>query len=424
MDLSVTVIYKNFITVSNSFFYEKNENIVKRNLDNNNENQFNINTDIKSIDIAASIDETYEEYFDVSFPKWISILILAVGILGNLLCLLVFFQKTMRKNSTFIYLAFLSIVDIFVLVLGLGDIVLISYTKIVLRNQSAWTCRSHVFLTYLFTHLSSFILASVSIDRAIATNFINFAKVYCKPKMAYKVMLLASLLSVIINFHTLFFMGYQVVDSEQTQNNGALLNHENYLSANYTNIINSSDVNGENYFKYQNKKTKFVCATENDTLYEKFIDPYFEWIDLIFYAILPFLTMAICTFLIIRVLFRSNKRLKSMENQKSLIKDGKSIKQKKNTNKKTNKARHLTYTLITLNALFFFMVSPLVIFNIIMRGKQTETSKIFVNIIYLLAYSNHSFNFLLYTISSPPYRETLIRMFDIKNFQNKQRTPV
>ena len=126
----------------------------------------------KSLDsLSISDKESYEEYFDTRFPRWLAPLLLVLGVLGNILCLLIFSQKQMRKNSTFIYLAFLSIVDLFVLALGLGDIVLISYFKFILRNSSNIVCRLHSFLTYLFTHLSSFLLAAVSVGENISNKY-------------------------------------------------------------------------------------------------------------------------------------------------------------------------------------------------------------------------------------------------------------
>ena len=59
----------------------------------------------------------------------------------------------------------------------------------------------------------------------------------------------------------------------------------------------------------QTSNGHFYCSSQKDTLYDRFLDPYFQWIDLIFYAILPFITMAICSFFIIRAMFASNRRL-------------------------------------------------------------------------------------------------------------------
>lgn len=157
---------------------------------------------------STTAEDAMSSYFDPRFPKSISIVLLVVGVFGNSLCLFIFSRKHMRKNSTFVYLAFLACVDLFVLTLGLSDIILISYLNFVLRNQALFVCRFVSFLIYSFTHLSSFILASVSIDRAIATNFITYSKTYCRPITAYKVIGFNIFLAVIINFHNLLFMGH------------------------------------------------------------------------------------------------------------------------------------------------------------------------------------------------------------------------
>lgn len=328
---------------------------------------------------------SFEDYFDPDFPRWISIALWFIGLFGNSLCLIIFSHKSMRKHSTFVYLAFLSMVDLTVLTLGLGEIIIISYFGIPIRNKSVSICRILSFLIYGSTHLSSFIIASVSIDRAIATNLINFSKSYCTPKTAYKIILINIFLAAAINFHSLIFMGYEdPIDLDRPSLTTAL----DYLNRNST-------------------RTTFMCASKKGNLYDKFLDPVFKWIDLLSYAIIPFIIMAICTFLITRVLFLSNKRLNRNKKQnKSLL---------KKPNHKTNKAKHLTYTLITLNCLFFCLVSPLLTVLLILNGKETVgINKIVINIVYLLAYSNHSFNFILYGFSSPPFRELCIKLFRIK----------
>lgn len=156
--------------------------------------------------------ESYENYFDPRFPRVLSVFLWFVGLFGNILSIWVF-SRLFKKNSTFVYLLFLCLVDLFVLVFGLGDIILFSYFGFVAREQSIFVCRAHTFLTYVSTHLSSFILASVSIDRAIATNLITYAKVFCKRRMAYKVVLLNLCLAALSNSHYLLFLGYEDVTS-------------------------------------------------------------------------------------------------------------------------------------------------------------------------------------------------------------------
>jgi hypothetical protein len=287
---------------------------------------------------------------------------------------------------------------------------------------------SKTFLTYMFTHLSSFLLSSVSIDRAIATNFINFSKVYSKPKMAYKIILVNIAIASIINMHSLFFLGYYTNNSGR--NETQLFDNTSFSSSDNLNMAGADS------------QEQFSCATKVGTAYDLFTDPYFRWIDLFAYAIIPFFTMAICTFLIIRVLFRSHRRLnKNKPAAKTNVSSSPLVSNKRNSpggseteletlrtsvvvaipnskdqpyqqtsslslsgnssvakkaplkpavNQRANKAKHLTYTLVTINCLFFCMVSPLVITLIVFEGNEGENTKILINFVYLLAYSNHS----------------------------------
>lgn len=354
--------------------------------------------------------EAYEDYLDPKFPSYVTILLLIIGLFGNSVSALVFNQKPLKKNSTFIYLAVLSYVDMLVLFFGLGDIILITYFKFVIRNQSILMCRAHTFLTYWSTHMSSFIIASVSVDRAIATNFIGFSKFYCTQKTAYRIIFLLGILSATINMHTLFFLGY-------TENYFMLLNSTMFIT----------------------NKTTCYCASLFGTNYDRFMNPYFQWLDLIFYAILPFIVMLLSTFFILRVIFMSNKRIKNKlsknsfaflkangaiestteENQpktslskrlrQSFVRDkSNSV---RNYNYRFNKTLHLTYTLVSINALFICLVGPLAVVLIMIKGKQKVTeNKLLFNFLYILAYSNHSFNFIFYGLSSPPYRHAIKKL--------------
>jgi hypothetical protein len=152
------------------------------------------------------------------------------------------------------------------------------------------TCRVHTFLTFFFTHLSSFIIASVSVDRAIATNLLIYSKIFCKPLMAYRVVLINCIFAFIIDAHYMMFLGYH----------NELTNDDNSTTFNYTNILNqTSNLKQINLTKSSNAVV--TCGSKPKTLYDSFISPYFEWIDLACYAIIPFVLMMICTGLILRL---------------------------------------------------------------------------------------------------------------------------
>ena len=134
-----------------------------------------------------------------------------------------------------------------------GDLVPFTYFEFVICHVSIFMCRTHSFFIhfYTFTRLSSFIFASVSIERAIATNLIIFAKDYCKQKIAYRISLLNFLLATLFNSHYLYFLGYEVSHQDS---------------------VNKSS----NYF--------LVCASKIRTTYDLFLDPYNQWLDLACYA--------------------------------------------------------------------------------------------------------------------------------------------
>lgn len=372
------------------------------------------NTNVNETSNNANTSVSYDP-FDPLFPKWIAVVLLFVGVIGNSMCLFIFSQKNMRKNSTFIYLKFLAIIDLFVLSLGLGDIVILSYYNLNLRNKSLIMCRLMTFLIYSLSHLSSFILASVSIDRAIATNFITFSKSYCKPDTAYKIISVDIAISVFINFSHLIFIGKKAAVNADDDN------------ASTTDYVN-------NPYNRTDEEFMFTCESTNNTklnnIYHKLMENYFSWIDLACYAIIPFIIMGVCTFLIVRVLFRSNRRLNKSETShggggkkeasSSSTPSSKNLLSKNKTANvgganRANKAKHLTYTLIILNCLFFCLVGPLMIMLVVFSAEKLYTTKkIISNFVYMLAYANHSFNFVLYGFSSPPFRQELFRILGIK----------
>ena len=318
--------------------------------------------------------QSYMDYFHPKFPKFLTIIFLIIGDFGNILSLVIFCKQSMRNNSVFTYFAFLSIVDFFVITFGLGEIILITYFGFVIRNRTMFICRVHTFLTYVFTHLSSFILASVSIDRAIALNSIQLAKWYCKVNTARRVILIDVILVVLINCHSLFFLGTEQLDEDT----------------------------GERYL---------MCAAAEGTLYYKFLEPHAKYIDLLCYAIAPFAIMLVCTILIVRVLIKSSRSFRRHNHQPMNT----NSKRKKNETKKKN----ITLSLILLNFLFLCLVSPLVV--VLLFLDSDIVNKYLTNTVYLLAYSNHCFNFIFYGISCPPYRKCLISFFKTTNNNNSNQ---
>jgi hypothetical protein len=110
-----------------------------------------------------------------------------------------------------------------------------------------------------------------------------FAKTYCKPEMARKIILFVCALTVTINFHSLVFLGNY--EADETENS--------------------------TISKFNNKSvalTRFSCSSKLGSIYDKFLIPYFQYIDMLSYVIVPFFIMMICTLLIVKVLITTNNK--------------------------------------------------------------------------------------------------------------------
>lgn len=153
--------------------------------------------------------------FDPYLIRYGAIFLLVVGTFGNIISFIIFLNGTLRKSSTFRYLALLSIMDLLVLYSGLLDLLLmIQYGgTFSIRSLNPVTCRLHTFITYWSQHSSSWILSFISVDRAIATNCIKFARKFCTPRSAEYIVGIILCCTALLNCHELIFLRLQDVDS-------------------------------------------------------------------------------------------------------------------------------------------------------------------------------------------------------------------
>jgi hypothetical protein len=153
--------------------------------------------------------------FDPHLVRYGSIFLLIVGTFGNIVSFIIFSKGVLRKSSTFRYLALLSLMDLLVLYSGLLDLLLmIEYGgTFSLRYLNVVTCRLHTFITYWSQHSSSWILSMISVDRAIATNCIKFARKFCTPRSADYVVGIILFLIALFNCHELIFLRLHDPDS-------------------------------------------------------------------------------------------------------------------------------------------------------------------------------------------------------------------
>ena len=106
---------------------------------------------------------------NAEFKRVISISLLTflifVGILSNLINIYVFSHRSMRKISVFRFLLYLSLVDLLVVLICIGDLYLVYGFSIEIKLYSTITCRLMTFLTNYLAELSSVLLMFISIER-------------------------------------------------------------------------------------------------------------------------------------------------------------------------------------------------------------------------------------------------------------------
>ncbi|CAF1042651.1 unnamed protein product [Brachionus calyciflorus] len=399
--------------------------------------------------------------------------ILIIGTLSNLVNFYVFTRPTLKGLSTFRFLSYLSLVDFFYLIVGSPHILANVYFEYDFRDYSNLSCSLHSFFTYYLSHLSSNILAAVGVFRCVTlTNLTpmkpntfnlntkrhsnnkclnetsQFKRKFSAPQSSVDVieikrsrksfikrfisdfgsadMIVLAIMFIIFLFdcHFLFWMRLSKLDYSDFE-----------LSS-----TNSSQLS-----------LKCYPSSSDQPIYSEFYTKAYHWIDLFLYSYIPFTIMVICTILIIYRLFQLNKRLKLsstrqckeipvLKNDEALFQkldeskcdlktesnskechnnkatQYKQIKKSSKVNdlakKRTKKNNQIYKLLLTLNIFFFVLVTPLVLSNSLgFLDYIKETHQSIFEIVYILAYLNHSMNFLFYVLSCEIYRSILIDLF-------------
>jgi hypothetical protein len=334
-------------------------------------------TTTRSISLSTILIETFvlpSDIYDPRITRPFAFICLFVGSIGNSLSFIVFTQKQLRTHSTFRYLAYLSIIDLIVLYLGLGNIILRDYFFIDIRVQNLFLCKFHTFLTYVTTQLSSWILTIVSIDRAIACTVVKLNKHICRPKSADRIFLSMCIIVSLLNSHILLFMG-----SKRTIKHSSIHN----TSISYQDIV--------------------ICTHNTSNIYFKFFEKPYNIIDLLSYVLIPFIIMTICASIIAYRLFFSLSHTTMHIAIKGKTRNG------------TRRAKQISYMLLILNLVFVILLTPIVLGQIFQELNQEHHYRLYNSITLLMSYSNHALNFVLYGIASPQFRLTLKQLLGFGN---------
>ncbi|CAF0848744.1 unnamed protein product [Rotaria sp. Silwood1] len=304
------------------------------------------------------------------------ILFIFIGTVGNLLSVYVVLRSKLRRHSTFIYLAFLSIVDLIVLYTFCVNFIFHAWFNIDLQQVSLIACKIFSFSIYFFPQTSAWILTAVSIDRVFAlTRGIRKTR---------KIRLTYFMLGII--FLTLFLLNIQFLFYDNNYKFSQKINNSSTNNIVYRIVDTDMDIN------------VVQCSSEYSDKYKEFYENIWVYVDAIVNVYLPFTLMFLCSTLIfINV-------LRTMSNA--------------NNSNKRLVARSLSIMLLSINTMFVLLTGPIVLY--LMFEKRTFSSatyqcntkvkaknKMIKLLFIILMNANHTGNILVYCLTGTEFRTQL-----------------
>lgn len=283
----------------------------------------------------------------------------------------------MRKFSSFCYFAFLNGVNLAVLYVTMVRVIMEFNFNSDIRILNLFICKIHVFLTYFLSHLSSFLLCTISVDRVISVMFLRKAKDLCTPRVAFYITIGLVIFNFLLSSHFLIF-------------ESGHLEHD--LSTNITRVI---------------------CEPRNGTLYSQIVQNAWKLVDMSIYALFPFCIMLICSIIIIgRVTQQSNKFRKPLKQSENAAKETQAQANLRNNNeaKFNARTRNLALMLIPVNVLFLMFMAPVVLTMYLYENLNYD--KLTLAIVELLSYCNFTFNFFIYFLTSSKFREEFYKFLN------------
>jgi hypothetical protein len=318
--------------------------------------------------------ENREFFIDLgrTLSLFISPILLLLGGLGNPLCILILLRKNYH-NPTIVYLCLLAAFDCLVLFTGLLRQYLKDAFQIDIRNYNSFSCKIHVFLTYTFMQISSYILVAVALNRftivfnrticckqkTISKNTTN-SKAKSSLKSVYIIFALICVLVSLMNFH---FLIYYDINKKLKQN---------------------EHVNDCTILKGQNEKYYYFRAE----IYGK--------LHLYLFIVLPSCILIVVNFLIIKKIMTSNKKSRATAV----------------SSKNRDKRASLSVMLVSVCIWFILLKTPA---SIYLNFPVQEMNKVYFpftyNLFMLINYTNHAVNFILYVLTCPSFRQEFDEFF-------------
>ena len=292
--------------------------------------------------------------------KFMGILIVVVGTVGNVLTLRVTTSRQFVKSSFTVYLAALACVDVIVLWIWPFKYWLFDVFNVDIEGWNNVVCKLMTLLTYCGQETSSWLVVALTTERCFCAYFPMKVKRVCCTKNGVIVVSVLLVFVFMINSHILY--GFTSVKA------------------------------------YGNET---LCGIDNE-VYETFFSSYFSWIDNVVLFLFPAVIIIICNVATVIRFIRTGTRFNS-------------------TVSEANKARKRQAIIITfcVSSAFILLVGPLGIYVVLWPYIFSESADLYRDqfgskadmivfaVVSTLAQVNHCINFALYVISGPRFRRDL-----------------
>jgi hypothetical protein len=298
--------------------------------------------------------------FNVVIKIYIVVIILGVG--GNIFALVIFSRKKFQNTIFSTYFRFLCIFDTFAILFVIDDFILYQF-DIYLKGLNLFSCRLVMYISYITPSVSSWMLVVISFDRLIS--IVKPSRYLIRKKLRFQFMICACVM---------------------------VFNFIYYIQLLFSNIFHD-------FIDDTSNQTDIWCLVINENY-----NIIFDWIDLFYSTVIPFLLMLISTLLTLKSIFKSRKKLTISKN---LVKDIK-----------------FAITSIFLNILFLILNFPLQCYYILTNItpiNDRDVNQIVDSLLSQLFYLNYGVVFYLSIATNSIFRaEFFLILHNLKNiFRNK-----
>lgn len=306
---------------------------------------------------------TFETMKTALLQTWTYVppVIIATGIIGNILSLIAVTNRHCKKSSFTVYLAALAVFDTSFLLSFLFTIWLKYIFEIDIEIMGGVTmCRVYTFCSYLFPIMSSWMVVCLTVERWFCTAFPLKMKRASRTQTAAVVITVILTVQVSLNAHTLIGIGH---------------------------------------FSDGNTSTCFF----NSMNYANFIFYYWGWIVIADYYFLPVIIIIVANTSTVLKIYRTTRSLTS-------------------TGSDTIRRRNRSIKIITLSVSTAFILlaspqaalltlRPFLFDDLKYFYPNSEAEQIFEAVGYIGISLNHSINFLFYCLSGKRFRKDLKAAF-------------